>query len=146
MKKSSLPTESVAPRVLPGPCCPPKAKPEERPLLSTAQAASLSELFKILANDTRLRLLHALVRAGELRVTALAQGLSMTLQAVSNHLQRLSDAGIVSSRREGKHIAYRLVDPCVRTLLDQGLCLAEDACRRARFQVSRGGLETNSRL
>lgn len=136
MKKSSRAVMSAANRNLPETCCPPKPRAEERPLLSTTQAGALSEVFKILANDTRLRLLHALVRGGEMRVTELAEALSMKLQAVSNHLQRLSDAGIVGSRREGKHIAYWLVDPCVRTLLDQGLCLAEDACRRIRFQVS----------
>lgn len=136
MKRSPLPVAKAVSRVEADPCCPPKPAPEDRPLLSTAQAGGLSELFKVLSNDTRLRLLHALVRAGELRVTDLAGELSITMQSVSNHLQRLSDAGIVASRREGKHVAYRLVDPCIRALLDQGLCLTEDACRRSRFQVS----------
>ena len=48
-------------------------------------------MFKVLANDTRLRLLHAVVRAGEICVTDLADSLGMKPQAVSNQLQRLAD-------------------------------------------------------
>ncbi len=44
-------------------CCPPKPALKERPLLTPPQAAELAEVFKVLANDSRLRLLHALVRA-----------------------------------------------------------------------------------
>jgi DNA-binding transcriptional ArsR family regulator len=100
---------------------------KERPLLTPIQAGGLAVVFKVLANDTRLRLLHALVRADELCVTDLAAAVAMKPQAVSNQLQRLSDLGILGSRRDGTSIFYRLVDPCVMTLLDQGLCLMEDA-------------------
>jgi DNA-binding transcriptional ArsR family regulator len=87
-------------------------------------------VFKVLANDTRLRLLHALVRAGELSVGDLAAAVAMKPQAVSNQLQRLADRGILGSRRDGNSIIYRIVDPCVITLLDQGLCLTEDSLTR----------------
>ncbi len=87
-------------------------------------------VFKILANDTRLRLIHALVRASEMCVTDLAKAVEMTPQAVSNQLQRLVDRGILGSRRNGNQIYYRIVDPCVPSLLDQGLCLTEDARER----------------
>ena len=89
-------------------------------------------MFKVLANDTRLRLLHALVRADELCVTDLAASVGMKPQAVSNQLQRLSDLGILASRRDGNNIFYRVVDPCVRSLLDQGLCLVEEVSSRDR--------------
>ena len=89
-------------------CC---SKPalKDRPLLSPTQAGGLAAVFKVLANDTRLRLLHALVRADELCVTDLAASLGMKPQAVSNQLQRLSDLGILASRRDGNNIHYRLV-------------------------------------
>lgn len=103
-----------------------------RPLLSPIQAGGLAAVFKVLANDTRLRLLHALVRADELCVTDLARSVGMKPQAVSNQLQRLSDLGILASRREGNNIHYRLVDLCVRSLLDQGLCLLEEVTDRSR--------------
>ena len=108
-------------------CCTPKPALGERPLLGVDQASALEDLFKVLANDTRLRLLHALTRAGELCVMELADELGMKPQAVSNQLQRLADRGILGSRRNGNNVHYRITDPCVTTLLDQGLCLVEDA-------------------
>ncbi len=107
--------------------CSPKPALEERPLLAPEQARALMGVFKVLANDTRLRLIHALVRKEELCVTDLASAVGMTPQAVSNQLQRLVDQGILGSRRNGNQIYYRIVDPCVTSLLDQGLCLTEDA-------------------
>lgn len=111
-------------------CCPPKPSLTARPLLSPTQATELMGLFKVLASDTRLRLLHALARAGELRVTDLAEAVGMTPQAVSNQLQRLVDRGILGHRRDRTSIIYRIIDPCVTSLLDQGMCLVEDATGR----------------
>jgi DNA-binding transcriptional ArsR family regulator len=109
------------------PCCPPRPALKGRPLLTPIQAGGLAAVFKVLANDTRLRLLHALVRAEEMCVTDLAAVVGMKPQAVSNQLQRLSDLGILTCRRDGKSIIYRLVDLCVKTMLDQALCLMEEA-------------------
>lgn len=89
-------------------------------------------MFKALANDTRLRLLHALARQGELCMTDLAKTVGMKPQAVSNQLQRLAAQGILGCRREGSQAFYRLVDPCVVELLDRALCLTEDAANRKR--------------
>lgn len=98
---------------------------EKRPLLDRDEAAQLMRLFKVFANDSRLRLLHALVREGELCVTDLARAVAMKPQAVSNQLQRLIDRGILRARREGVNIYYQVADPCVRVLLERGLCLIE---------------------
>jgi DNA-binding transcriptional ArsR family regulator len=98
---------------------------DTRPLISHDQAAELMRLFKVFASDTRLRLLHALVRGGELCVTDLANTVEMKPQAVSNQLQRLVDRGMVAAHRRGSHIYYRIVDPCVPVLLERGLCLIE---------------------
>jgi len=84
-----------------------------------------------MANDTRLRLLHALAREGELGVSALAREVGMKPQAISNQLQRLADRGILDSRRNGNGVLYRIVDPCVVNLLDQGWCLLKDSRRRS---------------
>jgi DNA-binding transcriptional ArsR family regulator len=110
--------------------CPPKPALEERPLLAAEQAGDLEDLFKVLANDTRLRLLHAITKHEEICVGDLAESIEMKPQAVSNQLQRLSDMGIIASRREGNNIFYHVVDPCVLALLDQGMCLMEDAMRK----------------
>jgi DNA-binding transcriptional ArsR family regulator len=98
----------------------------EIPLLDHDQAARLAGLFKILANDTRLRLLHALHRGGEVRVSDLAAEVGMTQQSVSNQLQRLLDRGILKTRRAGTSVYYRIADPCVPALLQAGICLVDD--------------------
>lgn len=94
----------------------------------------------MLANGARLRMLHALVREPDLCVGELAQTVGMRTQAVSNQLQKLVDKGIVASRRNGVQMHYRIVDPCVVSLLDQCLCLTEDmpgSARRSRSGVRR---------
>lgn len=98
----------------------------ERALIDAPAASELEGLFKVLANENRLRLLHALERAGELPVGELADAVGMSVQAVSNQLQRLVDQKILIARRDGNHIRYRIIDPCVTGLLDLGLCLVEE--------------------
>lgn len=97
----------------------------ERPLISAEKAMKLSALFKIFSNDNRLRLLHALARAGEIRVIDLAAALDMKVQAVSNQLQRLADRGFIEARREGQNIFYHIKNPCLPSILEHGLCLLE---------------------
>ena len=108
-------------------CDPSKPSLAARDLLTETQAAELRGTFKVLASETRLRLLHALERSGELRVSELAAAVGMAPQAVSNQLQRMADRGIVTGRREGRSIRYAVADPCVTALLELGLCLVEDA-------------------
>lgn len=110
--------------------CRPKPELTARPLISLVQAGRLERTFKVMANATRLRLLHALVRHPGLSVSALAQAVGMKPQAVSNQLQRLVDKGILSNVRNGTSVHYRIIDPCVTSLLDQGLCLTEDTWQR----------------
>ncbi len=112
--------------------CLPKPPLGERELLTAEQAGELVAIFKTLANDTRLRMLHALVRAGEMCVSEISDLLGMKPQAISNQLIRLADRGIVGSRRNGTNIYYRIVDPCVIEILDHGLCLSEDARARSK--------------
>jgi DNA-binding transcriptional ArsR family regulator len=88
-------------------------------------AAELEAVFKMLGNRTRLRMIYALTRAGEMCVTDLAAALEMKPQAVSNQLQRLTDRGILASKRTGIHIYYRVVDTSVVKLLDRGIYLKE---------------------
>ncbi|GAA3343895.1 metalloregulator ArsR/SmtB family transcription factor [Amorphoplanes nipponensis] len=125
-------TDRLAPEPNPGPgatpvlaqltCAPPL---RERDLMDGDQAAGIAGLFKVLANDTRLRLLHALARRGEVRVGDLAGELGMSQQAVSNQLQRLADQRILATRRAGTSIYYRIVDSCVPALLELGWCVLD---------------------
>lgn len=114
--REKIPVRVVDPQVVP---------PElaGRPPLDAEKATELESLFKVLASDTRLRLLHELARHGECSVTDLADAVGMSAQAVSNQLQRLLDQRIVASRRDGNRIHYRIVDCCVGGVMELGLCL-----------------------
>ena len=113
-------------------CCAPadscSARPplHERPLLGFVDAVKVMALFKVLANDTRIRILHHIVRSGEATVTDIARTLGMKPQAVSNQLVRLLDTRMLASRREGNNVFYRVQNGCVAPLLDLALCLMED--------------------
>jgi ArsR family transcriptional regulator, lead/cadmium/zinc/bismuth-responsive transcriptional repressor len=115
---------------------------QTRPLLDSDQASEVVALFKVLANESRLRILHALTRTDELCVSDIAEAVGMTTQAVSNQLRRLVDRRVVATRRDGNYIVYRLIDPCVPGLLGLGWCLAEETGRlissRAASPASKG--------
>ena len=131
MTRKQLPKIEAACCTPGDPCCSRHAL-EERPLLSFLEAVKVMALFKVLANDTRIRMLHHIVRSGEATVTDMAKALGMKPQAVSNQLMRLSDTGMLSSRREGNNVFYRVVNGCVAPLLDLALCLMEDEGRAAK--------------
>ncbi len=67
-----------------------------------------SELVRVLGRDVRIRILYLLLRMGELCPCDLSDMLGMSVQAVSDHLTRLRDRGVVSTRREGTIIYYSL--------------------------------------
>lgn len=110
----------------PDAACPPKPKLSQRSLLTRSESKVVSSLFKTLANDTRLRMIHALSKYDELCVSDLAEALQMKPQAVSNQLQKMTLAKMVRSRRDGNLIYYRLSDPCLPVLLDKAICHVED--------------------
>jgi ArsR family transcriptional regulator len=69
--------------------------------------AELTELFKVLSDLTRQRLLAALA-GNELSVQELQQVLELGQSSISSHLGKLRSVGVVSSRRDGKYTFYRL--------------------------------------
>ena len=85
---------------------------------------AVAELFKVLADPTRLQLLLAMEQ-GEISVTDLAQLLGMSLSAVSHQLRVLRQAAVVRTRREGKSILYAVDDHHVTALLEQAVRHAE---------------------
>jgi ArsR family transcriptional regulator len=78
------------------------------PELSTQLEKDLVQVFKLLADETRLRVLMYLVREGELHVTALCDKLNQSQPAVSHHLALLRVAGLIEARRDGKHNFYSI--------------------------------------
>jgi DNA-binding transcriptional ArsR family regulator len=88
--------------------------------LDEHQIAQLSEIFKALADSTRVRILHALSHA-ELCVGDLAAVLEMTESAVSHQLRLLRGLRVVRARREGKLVFYALDDEHVTRLFQLSL-------------------------
>lgn len=89
----------------------------ETPLPET-ELQGLTELFKLLGDVTRVRLLYALVEAGELCVGDLSAATDTPETNVSHALRLLRTAGVVKARRDGRHMHYSLDDEHVRMLLD----------------------------
>lgn len=106
--------------------CEVKSSLKDRQLISTQDAINLMNLFKCLANDTRLRILHAVIKSEEICVTELASLVGMKPQAVSNQLQRLTDKGILRATRNKNNVCYRIIEPCMQRLLEFGLCILEE--------------------
>ena len=102
--------------------------------LSHPQVMQLRKLFKMMANDTRLRILQALIQSSELCVNELANTIGMKPQAISNQLQRMADQGILGSRREGNSIYYSIIDPCVPEIMDRAYCLIEMSKKTVRVK------------
>lgn len=73
------------------------------------------ELFRALAEPTRIQLLAVLMRAGgEANVSAIAQGLPIDTSVVSRHLRELVRAGVVEVEPRGRERWYRLrYDPLI---------------------------------
>lgn len=78
------------------------------PKLSNRLEQDLVKVFKLLSDETRLKILMFLGREGELHVSALCKKLGQSQPAVSHHLALLRNAGIIEPRRDGKHNYYSL--------------------------------------
>lgn len=83
--------------------------------------ADLADVFGLLADPGRLRLLTSLLEAGELCVCDLSAATGMGESAVSHALRLLRAHRVVQARRSGRMNFYRLADSHVRLLLDLAL-------------------------
>ncbi|WP_295033410.1 metalloregulator ArsR/SmtB family transcription factor [uncultured Microbacterium sp.] len=90
------------------------------------------EVFAMLADATRVRIILALRGGAELSVNALADAVGKPAAAVSQHLAKLRLARMVLTRREGTTVFYRLADEHASELVN-------DAVRQAEHTVSDGG-------
>lgn len=87
----------------------------EPDLLNEAEAIRLAQLFKALADPTRVRIIAALIHT-ELCVDDLANLLDMSQSAISHQLRVLRHMQLVQYRKEGKHSFYRLDDDHVQEM------------------------------
>ena len=84
-----------------------------------ANAAKVAQILRALANERRLMILCMLVEWGEGKVGALAAAVGLSQSALSQHLARMRDEGIVDFRRDGQTLWYRVSEPSVEILLAQ---------------------------
>ena len=117
----------MASDVMPLDACPTRAVDPERVaavrdrLPGAGEVTRLADLFKMLGDPTRTRLLCALLEGGELCVCDLAESVGVPESSVSHALRLLRTAGIVRNRRDGRMIYYSLDDAHVRMLIDLSL-------------------------
>jgi DNA-binding transcriptional ArsR family regulator len=75
-----------------------------------SRAAQAADLLKLLANENRLLVLCRLAVAGEMPVGALASAVRLSQSALSQHLAKMREEGLVATRREAQTIYYRVAD------------------------------------
>lgn len=80
----------------------------------------LAELFKIFSDNTRVRILTALI-GRERCVYNLSEELEMEQSAISHQLRVLRSSGLVKATRNGREMVYSLNDNHVKTIFAQGL-------------------------
>ena len=86
--------------------------------LADAKARELVQLFKLLADETRLRIIYYLMQQNEMNVRTFCRLLRQSQPAVSHHLALLRTAGVIECRRDGKHNFYRLILKKCQAYLD----------------------------
>lgn len=77
----------------------------------------VAEMFKLLGDPTRCRILYALLAEPDLRVQDIATGTVTSRTTVSAALRLLRTAGVVVGRRDGRTVHYRVADEHVAELL-----------------------------
>ncbi len=88
--------------------------PEEQQLLN------LADFFKVFGDSTRIKILYVLSQS-EMCVCDIATLLQMGQSAISHQLRVLKQMRLVTFRREGKTVFYRLADAHIETILAQGM-------------------------
>lgn len=81
------------------------------------KAAEAAGLLKILANENRLLILCRLAVAREMSVGDLADAVDLSQSALSQHLAKMREDGLVATRREAQTVFYRIADPNAARLL-----------------------------
>jgi len=87
-------------------------------VLADSSIQPMVQLFKLVSDGTRLRILFLLGREKEINVRTLCGLLQQSQPAVSHHLGLLRVAGLIACRRDGKHNYYYLVTETLADLID----------------------------
>jgi ArsR family transcriptional regulator, virulence genes transcriptional regulator len=81
------------------------------------KAAEAAGLLKLLANENRLLILCRLAVAAEMSVGDLADAVDLSQSALSQHLAKMREDGLLATRREAQTVFYRIADPNAARLL-----------------------------
>jgi DNA-binding transcriptional ArsR family regulator len=81
------------------------------------KACEAAVLLKLIGNEKRLLILCRLIAEREMPVGDLAEAVGLSQSALSQHLARMRDEGVVAARREGQTIHYRIADPNARRVI-----------------------------
>ena len=106
---------------------------EAMPEVSEQAVRELAQVFKLLSDETRLRILFYLAQNSELHVTDLCNRLGQSQPAVSHHLALLRVSGLIESRREGKHNFYSVRTDHFGELLVSLFTATGEMPRKIRF-------------
>lgn len=82
-----------------------------------SKASEAAALMKALSNRRRLLILCYLIDAGEMSVGTLATKVRLSQSALSQHLARLREQGLVSFRRDAQTLFYRICDDRVEAIV-----------------------------
>jgi DNA-binding transcriptional ArsR family regulator len=82
-----------------------------------SKAAEAASLLKLLANENRLLILCRLALRGEMAVHDLADAVGLSQSALSQHLAKMREEGLVATRREAQTVIYRIADDNAKRLL-----------------------------
>ena len=83
-----------------------------------AASVPLTTVMKTLADPTRRAVFERIARDGEVAATGLVRGARVSQPAVSQHLRALREAGLVTERRDGRQIHYRIAPNGLAPLID----------------------------
>lgn len=81
------------------------------------KAGEVTQVLKAIGNQRRLMVLCKLVEHGERMVGDLADDVGLSQSALSQHLSRMRDEGLITFRRESQALWYRIADPRIEALL-----------------------------
>lgn len=97
------------------------------PAVMASNASQAAALMRALSNERRLLLLCHLISVGELSVGQLADRVGLSQPALSQHLAKLREEGLVDFRREAQTLFYRVADERTGKVLDvlQGIFCPE---------------------
>jgi len=101
--------------------------------VSEQAVRELAQVFKLLSDETRLRILFYLAQNHELHVTELCARLGQSQPAVSHHLALLRVSGLIEARREGKHNFYSVRTDHLGEMLRHVFTATGEMPKKVRF-------------